>query len=214
VPSAPAARHPVFARVYGRLAAAGERHGLAEVRAELLAGTTGRVLEVGAGSGSNFAHYPAAVTQVVAVEPEPHLRAQAERAAGRAPVPVTVVDGLAEALPAGDGEYDTAVVTLVLCSVADPSRALRELHRVLRPGGRLVFWEHVRADRPPLTTVQDVLDRTVWPLLAGGCHLGRDAAAEIGAAGFTVERIEHHRLPDTRIPLPMAPHVLGTALRV
>jgi ubiquinone/menaquinone biosynthesis C-methylase UbiE len=214
VPSAAApVHHPVFARVFGRLAAAGERFGLAEVRGRLLADTAGRVLEVGAGSGSNFAHYPHAVGQVVAVEPEPHLRRLAEQAAGRAPVPVSVVDGVAEALPAGDREFDTAVVTLVLCSVADQPRALAELHRVLRPGGRLVLWEHVRAERPPLTIVQDALDRTVWPLVSGGCHVGRDTAAAITAAGFTVERLERRRMLDTRIPLPMAPHIIGTARR-
>ncbi|MCZ2839125.1 class I SAM-dependent methyltransferase [Modestobacter sp. VKM Ac-2985] len=214
MPSVPAAvHHPVFARVFGRLAAVGERSGLAEVRRRVLADAAGRVLEVGAGSGTNFTHYPPAVTEVVAVEPEPHLRGLAEQAARRAPVPVRVVDGMAEALPAGDGEFDTAVVTLVLCSVADQSRALSELHRVLRPGGRLVFWEHVRAERPPFTAVQDALDRTVWPLLAGGCHVGRDTAAEITAAGFTVERMERSRMPDTRVPLPMAPHVIGTARR-
>jgi ubiquinone/menaquinone biosynthesis C-methylase UbiE len=214
VPSAPApVHHPLFARVFGGLAAAGERFGLAEVRSRLLADTAGRVLEVGAGSGTNFAHYPPAVSQVVAVEPEPHLGALAEQAAERAPVPVSVVDGMAEALPAGDCEFDTAVITLVMCSVADQPRALRELHRVLRPGGRLVFWEHVRAERQPLTIVQDALDRTVWPLVGGGCHVGRDTAAEITAAGFTVERMERYRMPDTRIPLPMAPHIIGTARR-
>ena len=186
---------------------------MAEVRRRLLADTAGRVLEVGAGSGTNFAHYPPAVTQVVAVEPEPYLRELAERAADRAPVPVSVVDGVAEALPAGDGEFDTAVITLVLCSVADQPRALRELHRVLRPGGRLLFLDHVRGEGPPLTVVQDALDRTVWPVVGGGCHVGRDTAAEIPAAGFTVERLERRRLPDTRIPLPMAPHIIGTARR-
>lgn len=217
MPSAAAAvHHPVFARVFGRLAATGERLGLAEVRARLLADAAGRLLEVGAGSGTNVAHDPPAVSQVVAVEPEPHLRRLAERAAGRAPVPVSVVDGVAEALPAGDGEFDTAVVTLVLCSVADQPRALRELRRALRPGGRVVFWEHVRAERPPLTIVQDALDRTVWPLLSGGCHVGRDTAAAITVAGFTVERLERlerRRMPDTGIPLPMAPHIVGTARR-
>ncbi|MCZ2816162.1 class I SAM-dependent methyltransferase [Modestobacter sp. VKM Ac-2984] len=214
MPSAPAAvHHPVFARVFGRLAAAGERSGLAEVRSRVLADVAGRVLEVGAGSGVNFAHYPPAVTEVVAVEPERYLRGLAEQAAGRAAAPVRVVDGMAEALPAGDGEFDTAVSTLVLCSVADQARALSELHRVLRPGGRLVFWEHVRAERPPLTVVQDALDRTVWPLFAGGCHVGRDTAAEITAAGFAVEHMERCRMPDTRVPLPMAPHVIGTARR-
>ena len=212
-PALASVHHPVFARLYSRLAPAAERHGLAKIRRRLLADAAGRVIEVGAGAGANFAHYPPAVTEVLAVEPEPHLRELAKQAAECAPVPVNVVAGIAEDLPAGDGEFDAAVVTLVLCSVADQPRALGELHRVLRPGGRLFFWEHVRAERPPMTAVQDVLDRTVWPHLGGGCHLGRDTAAGISAAGFTVESIQRHRLPDTRIPLPMATHILGTARR-
>lgn len=201
----------MFARIFSRLASAAEQHGWAEIRQRLLAEASGRVIEIGAGTGANFGHYPAAVSQVLAVEPEPHFRRLAERAAEHAPLAVSVVDGVAEALPAGDDEFDTAVVTLVLCSVSDLMGALREVRRVLRPGGRLIFWEHVCGEGLPLRVVQDALDKTVWPLLGGGCQVGRDTSAAITAAGFSVERMDRRRMPDTRIPLPMAPHIIGIA---
>lgn len=209
----PAVHHPWFARLWTRIAAAMEEQGAAEHRRRLLAGITGRVVEVGAGTGSNVAHYPAGVVEVLAVEPEPHLRELAVRAAGSAPVPVVVVDGTAERIPAGDGAFDAAVVSLVLCSVPDQAVALAEVRRVLRPGGRLHFWEHVRAEEPGLARVQAVLDRTVWPTLGGGCHTSRDTAAAITAAGFTLEHVERFRFPVTRVPSPAAPQILGTALR-
>ncbi len=208
-----AVRHPWFARLWVRIAAAMEGHGGAEHRERLLAGLTGRVVELGAGTGANFAHYPAGVVEVLAVEPEPHLRELAVRAAERAPVRVVVVDGTAEHVPAADGAFDAAVVSLVLCSVPDQGTALAELRRVLRPGGRLHFWEHVRADGGGLARVQPLLDRTVWPRVGGGCHTGRDTAAAIAAAGFTVQRVERFRFPDSRVPSPTAPQILGTALR-
>lgn len=206
--------HPVFARLWSRLAAAGERQGTAELRDRLLASATGRVLEVGAGTGTNFGHYPPAVTEVVAVEPEPRLRALAAAAASAAPAPVRVVDGDAGALPAEGGAFDAAVASLVLCSVPDPTRALAEVRRVLRPGGRLLFWEHVRGDGAALMRAQRVLDATVWPFLAGGCHTGRDTVAAIEAAGFTVERLERFDFPELRVNLnPIRTQVLGAAVR-
>lgn len=208
-----AVHHPWFARVWVRIAAAAEEHGAAEHRARLLDGIAGRVVEVAAGTGANFAHYPPGVDGVLAVEPEPHLRALAEDAAGRAPVPVVVVDGSADVIPADDAAFDAAVVSLVLCSVPDQATALAELRRVLRPGGRLHFWEHVRADGAGFARAQRLLDRTVWPALGGGCHTARDTGAAIAAAGFTVERVEHFRFPVTRVPSPTAPQILGTALR-
>ena len=206
-------QHPVFARVYTRMAAGLEHRGAADIRSRLLAGLQGSVVEVGAGTGTNLAHYPAAVTRVLAVEPEAHLRALAERAAASAPVPVEVVDGVAERLPLADASVDAAVTSLVLCSVADQAVALREVARVLRPGGELRFWEHVRADGGALARVQRLLDRTVWPLLAGGCHLSRETLRAIEDAGFTVTRLERVRFPDTRPPNPAGPQVLGTAVR-
>lgn len=206
-------QHPLFARLWVRIAAAAEEHGAAQHRERLLAGVAGRVVELGAGTGANFAHYPPSVDAVLAVEPEPHLRALAAEAAQRTAVPVTVVDGTADAIPADDAAFDAAVVSLVLCSVPDQATALAELARVLRPGGRLHFWEHVRAEGTGFARVQRALDRTVWPALGGGCHCARDTQAAIAAAGFTVERIERFRFPVTRVPSPTAPQILGTAVR-
>ena len=140
-------RHPIFARFFDRLSRLMERE-VGEHRRELLAGLSGRVVEIGAGNGMNFQHYPAGVEEVVALEPEAYLRDKAEQAARGAPVRVTVRDGLADALPLEDGDFDGAIACLVLCTVPDPGRALGELRRVLNPGGELRFLEHVRSDRP------------------------------------------------------------------
>ena len=206
-------RHPLFARVYSRLRPGIDRQGALAHRRRLLAGLSGRVLEVGAGDGGNFAHYPPEVTGVVAVEPEPYLRAQATRRAMEAPVPIEVVDGVADRLPVDDGAVDAVVVSLVLCSVPDQAAALAELHRALRPGGELRFFEHVAADTPGLLRVQAVVDRTLWPLLCGGCHTGRDTVAAIGAAGFAVEEVDRFRFPPDGPAAPATPHALGRARR-
>ncbi|GAA2141729.1 class I SAM-dependent methyltransferase [Actinomadura napierensis] len=205
--------HPLFARFYARAGPAMDRGGGTEHRRALLAGAAGRVLEVGAGAGANFAHYPPEVTQVVAVEPEPHLRGLATAAAAAAPVPVEVTDGVAEHLAVPDGDFDAVVACLMLCSVSDRAAALAEMHRALRPGGRLHFFEHVRAASPALRRVQRTLDATVWPLLSGGCHLANDTEAAIERAGFTYERVTHLNWPDSNPPMPQAPHILGTATR-
>ncbi|TJZ59273.1 class I SAM-dependent methyltransferase [Streptomyces piniterrae] len=207
--------HPVFARCYAHCYGPGldRRAGVAALRDELLAGVTGRAIEVGAGSGLNFPHYPGAVSEVVAIEPESTLREAARTAAARATVPVDVVPGVAEALPVKSEAFDTAVASLVLCSVRDVRRALAELRRVLRPGGELRFFEHGRAAGRGLAAVQWSLDRTLWPLLMGGCHTWRDPLGEIRAAGFEVVRVRRLRVPERRPTLPSSPAVLGTALR-
>lgn len=203
--------HPVFARVYERLSVAMDRAGTAAYRRDLVAGLSGRVIEIGAGNGRMFPHYPSAVTEVVAVEPERRLRAAAERAASTAPVPVTVVDGLAERLPARAGEFDAAVVALVLCTVPDQASALTEAGRVLSPGGELRFFEHVAAEKQSgLHRTQRLLDATVWPRLFAGCHTGRDTLAAITAAGFVVEEVRRFRFPATSNG-PPSPCVHGRA---
>ena len=204
--------HPLFARMWTLLVAPGAEHaGTAEHRDELLAGLGGRVVEVGAGDGLNFRHYPAAVTEVVAVEPEPYLRRHAEQAAAAAPVPVMVVAGVADLLPAEDGSFDAGVASLVLCSVPDQAAALGELWRVIRPGGELRFYEHVVALGRGAAALQRGLDRSgIWPRLGAGCHLARDTAAAIEDAGFVIERCQ--RFPFGPGPLGI-PHVLGRACR-
>jgi ubiquinone/menaquinone biosynthesis C-methylase UbiE len=204
--------HPIFARVYPHISRAAEQAGAAEHRQMLLAGLDGQVIEVGAGHGLNFPYYPENVTRVLAVEPEPHLRDLAREAAQRVSVRIDVVDGTAEALPAEDRELDAAVVSLVLCSVADQRTALDEIARVLRPGGELRFYEHVISNRPGWARFQRALDATVYPPLAGGCHCARDTSAAIIDAGFTIEH--QQRLAFKAGPIaPAIPHILGTARR-
>jgi ubiquinone/menaquinone biosynthesis C-methylase UbiE len=202
-------RHPLFARCYARVGHLMEAE-VAEHRSKLLAGLTGRVIEVGAGNGLNFPHYPATVTEVLAIEPEPYLRHLALAAARQALVPIRVVDGTAEALPAHDATFDAVVASLVLCTVADPVRALAEARRVLHPGGRLRFYEHVRATDPRLARWQDRLQRP-WGWLVGGCHPNRDTVAAITAAGLRVIQLDRF---DLQAMPPLArPHVLGVAER-
>jgi ubiquinone/menaquinone biosynthesis C-methylase UbiE len=205
--------HPLFARVYNRLRPVMDRHGVAEHRRRLLAGTAGRVVEVGAGDGANFALYPDQVTSVIAVEPEPFLRTQAERSATEAATTVDVVNGTADLLPVSDASADVVVASLVLCSVPDQHAALAEAIRVLRPGGELRFYEHVAAEAGTrLARVQKIADATVWPCLMGGCHVGRDTAATIAAAGFRIEELDHFQFPPDQLS-PASPHVLGRAVR-
>jgi ubiquinone/menaquinone biosynthesis C-methylase UbiE len=206
-------RHPVFARVYARLSVTMERAGVAQHRDDLLAGLTGAVVEVGAGNGLNFRHYPATVTSVLAVEPEDHLRELAEASVRTAAVPVTVVEGTADRLPAEDGSFDAVVASLVLCSVADQAVALAEMRRVLRPGGELRFMEHVAAGTPAHRRVQRIADATIWPTCFGGCHASRDTVPAIAAAGFTVTDVRAYKIPDSSLPWPTSPHVLGVAVR-
>ena len=204
---------PRFARTYPKAATRADRRGATEHRRRLLARLSGLVLELGAGDGRNFALYPTTVTKVIAIEPEPSLRAAAETAARQADVTVTVRAGTADRLPVEAGELDAAVASLVLCSVPDQATALAELYRVLRPGGELRFYEHVIPHCQPKRALLQVADRSgLWPAIAGGCHPARDTGSAIEAAGFAIERSERFGFSASAIE-PSVPHILGVARR-
>ncbi|WNZ13291.1 class I SAM-dependent methyltransferase [Streptomyces sp. 11x1] len=207
-----AVHHPLFARFYARLSVSAEPR-IGPLREELLAGLSGRVIEIGAGNGLNFPRYPAAVSEVVAIEPEHSLRRLALEAALRAEVPVDVVPGAAEALPVKSEAFDAAVVSLVLCSVRDVRRSLSEVRRVLRPGGELRFFEHGRGGGRAMRTAQRALDGSVWPLLFGGCHVSRDPVDALRAAGFELGAVREVLVPEQGPRLPSSYCVLGRARR-
>ncbi|MBO1332399.1 class I SAM-dependent methyltransferase [Streptomyces sp. VRA16 Mangrove soil] len=207
-----AVHHPVFARYYARFSERAEPF-MAPVRRELVRGLSGRVLEVGAGNGLNFRYYPGAVSEVVAIEPERGLRQAAVEAAQRAEVPVDVAPGAAEALPVKSEAFDAVVLCIVLCSVRDVARALGEVRRVVRPGGEVRFFEHGRAPGRGMRSVQTGLDRTVWPLLFGGCHTGRDTLGALNTAGFELDEYRDLLMPERGPRLPTSYCVLGTARR-
>ena len=202
-------QHPRFARMYEQISAESERRGTAEHRDRVLAGLTGRVIEIGAGNGLNFGHYPDTVAEVVAVEPDDTLRAMAEAAADRASVRVRVVVGHATALPAGDASFDAAVASLVLCSVSNVDSALAEIRRVLKPSGELRFFEHVRSDHLALGLLQDAIT-PLWSRVGGGCHPNRSTAVAIEAAGFGIEQIDRFSYAPLRF-FPKHSHILGRA---
>jgi ubiquinone/menaquinone biosynthesis C-methylase UbiE len=161
--------------------------GVPGLRRRLLSQARGRVLEIGAGTGANFGFYPPDAT-VTAVEPARRMRERAEQRARR-DARFSVQDAEAEALPFGDGSFDTAVATLAFCSIDDPEKALREAHRVLKPGGKLLLLEHVRKDAPVAGKVLDALSPG-WERFTGGCRLNRRLAELITASPFRVERHE------------------------
>ncbi|MEU5879398.1 class I SAM-dependent methyltransferase [Spirillospora sp. NPDC047279] len=202
-------QNPKFARAYERASAAAEARGTGRYRDRLLAGLRGRVIEIGAGNGLNFPRFPAHVTEVVGVEPEDRLRRLAERAAAKAAVPVRVVAADADDLPFEAGEFDAAVVSLVLCSMPDPVVTLGELRRVLKPGGEVRFFEHVRSRSRPAGLVQDLIT-PLWSRIAGGCRPNRDTAASLERAGLIIEEIDRFSYRPAR-SMPSQPHILGRA---
>lgn len=194
----------VFAALYDRIIAASEEACVSDWRHELLADLTGDVLELGAGTGLNLAHYPGTVERLVLTEPDRFMRAKLQERldAGDpkpAPASVEVVDAGAERLPFDDATFDAVVSTLVLCSVGDPQRALGEVRRVLRPGGRLVFLEHVAADHKPKRHAWQRRVEPVWKRAFGGCHLTRRTVETMERAGFSVE----HRRESMRKAFPL-----------
>jgi ubiquinone/menaquinone biosynthesis C-methylase UbiE len=205
---------PLFARCLARSAAISERRGADVYRRRLLAGLTGRVVEVGAGTGVHFRHYPETVDEVLAVEPEPNLRAMAQAAAQKSRVPVRVVPGTAEALPTDDASMDAGVSAGLLCSVLDPAAALAELARVIRPRGELRFYEHVVSPRRRAARLQRGLDASgVWARAMGGCRTSRDMEYAIARAGFRIGPVERFTFHPTLLDLPVAPKILGRARR-
>lgn len=206
--------HPFFARLW-TVMSSHETPLLRRLRVENLAGLTGRVLEVGAGTGTNFALYPDTVTQVVAVEPESRLAAEAREAAVTAPVPVRVVASTIESLPQVDSDhepFDAVVCSLVLCSVADPESVLRELNTLLKPGGELRYFEHV-ASPGWRGGLQRLADATLWPRISGNCHTHRDTERAIAAAGFSIDRTRHQWTLPNWVPLPVSEVAVGRAVK-
>jgi ubiquinone/menaquinone biosynthesis C-methylase UbiE len=202
--------NPFFAAVYDRLMASTERAGLADRRAALIADARGATLELGAGTGLNLRHYPDAVTELVLTEPDSHMARRLRSRVADARRPVEVVEAPAERLPLEDARFDTAVVTLVLCTVKEPAQALAEIARVLKPGGRLLFIEHVRADASGLERWQDRLERP-WGWIAGGCHPNRDTVGSLDASALRVESVERGEMP--KAPPLVKPLVAGVAVR-
>jgi ubiquinone/menaquinone biosynthesis C-methylase UbiE len=203
--------NPVFAAMYDRLMAGTERAGLADRRAELVATARGATLELGAGTGLNLRHYPAAVTDLVLAEPDRHMARRLRARLSEAGRPAEVVEAPAERLPFEDGRFDTVVVTLVLCTVRDPARALDEIARVLKSGGRLLFLEHVRAPNGTrLARWQDRLERP-WGWFGAGCHPNRDTIAALDASPLSVESADRGELP--KAPPIVRPLVAGVAVR-
>ena len=203
-------QNPLFARYFHRFCGRDRGRGERELRRELLAGTSGRVVEVGSGNGINFEHYPPTVSELIAVEPERYLRSQAEKTATAARVNVRVIPGVAASLDLDTDSVDVVVVCGVLCSVPDQREALVECHRVLRPGVELRFYEHVRSRRRGFARWQRFVD-PVWSRLMGGCHTDRDTLAAIADAGFRFERYRAFGFPPQARAYSVVPRVLGTA---
>jgi SAM-dependent methyltransferase len=181
---------------------------MASRRSALLRQARGTVLEIGAGTGLNLAAYPP-VDRLVLTEPAPTMREILDRRAARRPG-TTVLDAGAEALPVASGSIDTVVSTLVLCTVDNVPATLAEIARVLRPGGRLLFAEHVRSDDPKLARWQDRLEGP-WKFLGHGCRCNRDTLAAIGSSPLEVEAVEHEALPKAA-PI-VRPLIVGSAVR-
>jgi ubiquinone/menaquinone biosynthesis C-methylase UbiE len=198
----------LFAAIYDRGLKGTEEAGLREMRRETLRAARGRTIDLGAGTGANLELYPDGVTELVLAEPDPHMLKRLRQklaASGRA---AELVEASAERLPFEDASFDTAVFTLVLCTVPNPEAALAEAARVLKPTGKLLFVEHVRASSPGLARWQDRLEKP-WRFVGDGCHCNRDTVANIEASPLTVEQVEHGELP--KAPPLVRPLARGSA---
>jgi ubiquinone/menaquinone biosynthesis C-methylase UbiE len=198
----------LFAAMYDRVGRGSEDAGLREERRRLVATAEGATIELGAGTGLNLAHYPEAVTRLVLTEPDRHMRARLGRRVEELGSTAEIVEAAAERLPFPDATFDTAVVTLVLCSVPDQQAALREIARVVKPNGRLLFLEHVRSEDPKVARSQDRM-RPLYNLV--GCNPNRRTLDAIGASPFAVESVEHGEVP--KAPKVERPMIVGVARR-
>ena len=203
-----AIRRRLFAAFYDRVSKGSEEAGLREERRQLLAAAEGATLEIGAGTGLNLEHYPEAVTRLVLTEPDEHMRRRLARRVSEVRPSTEIVAAGVEGLPFPDGTFDTVVVTFVLCSVPQQEAALAEVTRALKPGGRLLFLEHVRSDDEKLAKWQD----RITPLYnIVGCNPNRDTLAAIEASALAVETVEHGEVP--KAPKVERPMIAGTARR-
>lgn len=197
-----------FSALYDRVTKGMEDAGLREMRRETLAGASGRTIDIGSGTGANVGLYPEAVTELVFAEPDPQMTRRLRPKVREAGLEAEVIEAPAERLPFEDSSFDTAVYTLVLCTVPDPAAALAETARILKPGGKLLFVEHVRAKDPGAARWQDRLERP-WHFFADGCHCNRDTVATIEASPFALESVTEDEIPKA-VPL-VRPLVLGSA---
>lgn len=197
-----------YAGTYDLFNGPAERAGLREQRHDLLTQATGATIEIGAGTGLNLPHYPPAVTRLALIEPDPHMSRRLRRRAARSGRDAEIGSATADRLPFPDASFDTAVVTFTLCSVPDEQAALREITRVLAPGGRLLFLEHVRSADPHIAAKQD---KAPFPYPLIGCHPNRDTLREIKASPLAVESVRAGELPKT--PEIERPMIMGTARR-
>jgi len=197
-----------FSAIYDRAMKSTEEAGMREIRRETLSAARGRTVDIGAGTGLNVELYPEGVSELVLAEPDEHMLNRLRPKVATWGRNVDVVQAPADRLPFDDDSFDTAVFTLVLCTVPDPAAALKEAARVLKPGGELLFVEHVRSPEPGLARWQDRLERP-WRFLGDGCHCNRDTVAAIEASPFTVERVERGELP--KAPPLVRPLVHGSA---
>ena len=202
--------HKWFAAVYDRLQSSAERGFMKDVRGELAGGASGRVLEIGAGTGANFGYYSDDL-EVIATEPDPYMMRRAEARAKESKARIELKQASAAKLPFEDASFDTVVGTLVMCSVDDQAEALAEVRRVLKPTGEYRFFEHVRYENP-IGGLTQTLIAPFWGWVGAGCHPNRRTVDSVRDAGFEVTRVEV-TMPTPPIP-PMIftrPHALGFA---